>query len=63
MSERVPDVPILVVVSGPSGAGKSTLVDMYVEKHPETSLVVSVTTRTVCVLPTSPAGRHLILPQ
>lgn len=38
-------VPVVLVVSGPSGAGKSTLVDLYVERHPDTCLVVSATTR------------------
>jgi guanylate kinase len=38
-------VAIVLVLSGPSGAGKSTLVDLYVERHPETCLVVSATTR------------------
>lgn len=37
--------PVLIVVSGPSGAGKSTLVQRYVERHPETYLSISATTR------------------
>lgn len=44
MSADIP-VPVVLVVSGPSGAGKSTLVDLYVERHPQTCLVVSATTR------------------
>lgn len=40
-----PESSLLLVVSGPSGAGKSTLVDMYVDRHPGTVLVVSATTR------------------
>lgn len=39
------EVPVVLVVSGPSGAGKSSLVRLYLERHPETCLVVSATTR------------------
>lgn len=44
-SEEIEKVPVLVVLSGPSGAGKSSLVNLYVEHHPRTCLVVSATTR------------------
>jgi len=36
---------LLIVISGPSGAGKGTVCKAYLEKHPETLLSVSVTTR------------------
>ncbi len=35
----------LFVISGPSGAGKGTICKAYMEKHPETYLSVSATTR------------------
>ncbi|MCR4433594.1 MAG: guanylate kinase [Coprothermobacterota bacterium] len=36
---------LLVVISGPSGVGKGTLVSRYMEKHPESYLSISLTTR------------------
>ncbi len=36
---------LLIVISGPSGAGKGTVCKAYLEKHPETLLSISVTTR------------------
>ena len=36
---------LLIVVSGPSGAGKGTVCKAYRERHPETLLSVSATTR------------------
>ena len=36
---------LLVVVSGPSGAGKGTVCKAYRERHPDTRLSVSATTR------------------
>jgi guanylate kinase len=36
---------LLLVISGPSGVGKGTLVSRYMEKHPESYLSISLTTR------------------
>ena len=36
---------LLIVVSGPSGAGKGTVCKAYREKHPDTHLSISATTR------------------
>lgn len=36
---------LLIVISGPSGAGKGTVCKAYLEKHPETLMSISVTTR------------------
>jgi guanylate kinase len=36
---------LLIVVSGPSGAGKGTVCRAYMEKHPDTLLSISATTR------------------
>jgi len=37
---------LLIVISGPSGAGKGTVCSAYLDKHPETMLSISATTRT-----------------
>lgn len=36
---------LLIIVSGPSGAGKGTVCCAYMEKHPDTLLSISATTR------------------
>jgi len=36
---------LLIVVSGPSGAGKGTVCNAYLDKHQETKLSISATTR------------------
>ncbi|MCR4428962.1 MAG: guanylate kinase [Caldiserica bacterium] len=36
---------LLLVISGPSGVGKGTLVSRYMERHPESYLSISLTTR------------------
>jgi len=36
---------LLIVISGPSGAGKGTVCNAYLEKHKETMLSISATTR------------------
>lgn len=36
---------LLIVISGPSGAGKGTVCNAYLNKHPETMLSISATTR------------------
>lgn len=37
---------LLIVISGPSGAGKGTVCNAYLEKHKDTMMSISVTTRT-----------------
>lgn len=38
---------ILLVISGPTGAGKDKVIKSFLEKHPETYMQKSVTTRTM----------------